>query len=239
MTNYYRELGVKRDAELPAIKGAFRKIARKSHPDVSRKKDGAERFKRARAAYEVLSNPAKRAEYDAQMELTKKARRTSVRREGQPLASDFAEFRPWQDQPGWGEVFELFDESEPTFIERILSDLGFDRDGLFSEVSRKRDIPVSAEVELSEEESQAGCGVPIQAHVEVACERCGGIGRRGLYACLPCRGTGTRDVLLDAVLQIPPGVRHGDRITVPLRARGLDLAFIRVKVLLSRASSEE
>ncbi len=63
--NYYAELGVASDATTQEIKKAFRKIARECHPDVAGDNPtSAERFKRARQAYEVLSDPVERARYD-------------------------------------------------------------------------------------------------------------------------------------------------------------------------------
>lgn len=63
--DYYTSLGVARDADDDAIKKAFRKLARKYHPDVAKEKKGAEeKFKEINEAYEVLSDPAKRKKYD-------------------------------------------------------------------------------------------------------------------------------------------------------------------------------
>ncbi len=62
--DYYKILGVAADADLKAIKTAYRKLARKYHPDVSVEKDTAERFKEVAEAYEVLGDGKKRAEYD-------------------------------------------------------------------------------------------------------------------------------------------------------------------------------
>ncbi|OYV75770.1 MAG: cytochrome C biogenesis protein, partial [Acidithiobacillus ferrivorans] len=62
--DYYRILGVERSADANAIKAAYRKMARKYHPDVSKEKDAEERFKDLQEAYEVLKDPEKRAAYD-------------------------------------------------------------------------------------------------------------------------------------------------------------------------------
>ena len=62
--DYYEILGVPRTATADQIKAAYRKLARKHHPDVNKAKDAAEKFKEATAAYEVLSDPAKRQQYD-------------------------------------------------------------------------------------------------------------------------------------------------------------------------------
>jgi len=63
--DYYKVMGVARDASADDIKRAYRKLARKYHPDVSKEKDAEERFKEIGEAYEVLRDPEKRAAYDA------------------------------------------------------------------------------------------------------------------------------------------------------------------------------
>ena len=62
--DYYKIMGLARDATPDGIKRAYRKLARKYHPDVSKEKDAEVRFKELTEANEVLSNPEKRAAYD-------------------------------------------------------------------------------------------------------------------------------------------------------------------------------
>lgn len=62
--DYYKIMGVARDATDAQIKQAYRKLARKYHPDVSKEKNAEARFKDVGEAYEVLKNPEKRAAYD-------------------------------------------------------------------------------------------------------------------------------------------------------------------------------
>ncbi|TGD70979.1 DNA-binding protein [Mangrovimicrobium sediminis] len=81
--DYYALLGVAEDAETSEIKQAYRKLARKYHPDVNPDKDAEARFKEVAEAWEVLKNPERRAEYD------------ELRRYGGRRAEDF------QPPPGW------------------------------------------------------------------------------------------------------------------------------------------
>jgi curved DNA-binding protein len=62
--DYYQILGVARTADADQLKRAYRKLARKYHPDVSKEKNAEERFKEVQEAYEVLRDPEKRAAYD-------------------------------------------------------------------------------------------------------------------------------------------------------------------------------
>ncbi len=86
--DYYKVMGVARDATEAQIKQAYRKLARKYHPDVSKEKDAETRFKEVGEAYEVLKSPEKRAAYD--------------QLGSGPRAGE--DFRP---PPDWGSGFEF------------------------------------------------------------------------------------------------------------------------------------
>lgn len=62
--DYYEVLGVSKDASKDEIKKAYRKLAKKYHPDVSQEENASEKFKEAQEAYEVLSDQQKKAQYD-------------------------------------------------------------------------------------------------------------------------------------------------------------------------------
>ena len=62
--DYYEIMGIKRDATQDEVRRAYRKLARKYHPDVSKEPDAEARFKEMGEAYEVLKDPEKRAAYD-------------------------------------------------------------------------------------------------------------------------------------------------------------------------------
>ena len=92
--DYYQTLGVARDAAPDAIKRAYRQLARKYHPDVSKEADAEARFKEIGEASEVLRDPEKRAAYDA-------AGSQWERQQAPGREQDF------QPPPGWDAGFEF------------------------------------------------------------------------------------------------------------------------------------
>ncbi|TAN71814.1 MAG: J domain-containing protein [Methylobacter sp.] len=86
--DYYKVMGLARNANQDEIKRAYRKLARKYHPDVSKEPDAEAKFKELGEAYEVLKDPQKRAAYDK-------------------LGSDWKAGEDFRPPPNWDEGFEF------------------------------------------------------------------------------------------------------------------------------------
>jgi curved DNA-binding protein len=86
--DYYDVMGVPRGAAQDEIKRAYRKLARRFHPDVSKEKNAEERFKELQEAYEVLKDPEKRAAYDQ-------------------LGANWQQGQEFRPPPDWGKGFEF------------------------------------------------------------------------------------------------------------------------------------
>jgi curved DNA-binding protein len=101
--DYYQTLGVARDASPDDIKQAYRKLARKYHPDVSKEADAEARFKELGEANEVLKDPEKRAAYD------QAGSQWERQRQGHGDEQDF------QPPPGWDAGYEFSGRGEDPF----------------------------------------------------------------------------------------------------------------------------
>jgi molecular chaperone DnaJ len=167
--DYYDVLGVRRDASQDDIKKAYRRLARKYHPDLNPgNKDAEKKFKEINEAYSVLSDPKKRSEYD---------RLGHAAFESGP---GFEGFRTYDftgegfNFGGFGDIFSDFFGSTGT---------GFREAGI-------KGADLVAKVALTLEEAFNGTTKPITFAHDVSCNRCGGKGAREFSTCTRCGGTG-------------------------------------------------
>jgi molecular chaperone DnaJ len=233
MSTLYDTLGVKKGASDDEIKKAYRRLARKHHPDANNgDKESEERFKEVQHAYDVLSDAEKRKAYDR-----------FGSQNGRPAPAggpnvDFGDF----DFGNLGDIGDIFG-------------------GLFGGGAARtrgrgarqpvRGADVEAEVHLSFEDSLRGVEAKVPVEVQTACRECGGTGARpgtapvicpecngrgvkaesqGLFAlsqpcprcrgngtvieqpCRHCHGTGRERRIKTYTVKVKPGVKDGTRI---------------------------
>lgn len=189
-TDYYEILGVKRDATPEQIKKAYRKLARKYHPDVNPgNKEAEERFKRISEAHDVLSDPQKKAIYD---EFGEEGLRAGFDPE------QARQFRTWQQAgrfsggPGYSFTFGT-DPGGARFtdFDDIFNELFRGRGGAQSGPVRGQDVEYSLDVDFLTAIQGGTSRVIIQRQEQ--CSQCGGTGRvrmPGNTVCRTCNGTG-------------------------------------------------
>jgi molecular chaperone DnaJ len=230
-TNYYETLGIDRGASPDEVKRAYRSLARTHHPDVAEDKSTAERhFKEINEAYEVLSDPNKRAQYD---------RFGTVSAPGGD--SGFGGFGA---QGGFGDIFDMFfgDARGQTQARRSGpqrgSDLRYDLEITLQDAfgGTTKDIQFThlAQCESCKGscaqpgslivpcERCQGSGVmrsvrqtPLGQFVtQSACSFCGGEGQVVAQPCETCGGRGRREVERRLSVKVPAGVDDGSRIRI-------------------------
>jgi molecular chaperone DnaJ len=232
----YETLGVAKGAGQDEIKKAYRKLARQYHPDTNPGDAAAEeRFKEVQTAYDVLSDPEKRKQYDA-----------------------FGSANGRQGPGGFTFTTEGFDFGDLGDLGDIFGGLFGGRGGAQQRQQRgRRGSDLEVEVNLSFEDSLRGVETKIPVELETACRECGGSGAKpgtapklcpecngrgvkaesqGLFAlsqpcprcrgngtviedpCPRCRGTGRERRTKRYTVKIPAGVKDGSRIR--LRGKG-------------------
>lgn len=184
--DYYKILGLSRDAKPEDIKRAYRTLARKYHPDVSTEKDAEARFKEVGEAYAVLKDPEKRKAYDQ-------------------FGMDWEAGQDFKPPPGWKQEFrsadediagaEAFSDFFETLFGRARGGSGGWDDRFTDARSRGRDA--ESEIQISLEDSYHGATRNIRIETPE-------IDQQGQYR--------ARSRTLQ--VRIPKGVREGQRIRV-------------------------
>lgn len=203
--DYYNLLGVKRDASEQEIKAAYRKSARKYHPDVNPGDKTAEaKFKEINEAHEVLSDKEKRKKYDQFGDQWQNADQFT-RAGGQQRT--YRDFRQGSAQN------VHFEEGD---FESMFGNLfGGGRTGTFNRQSRPRqgrDIEYPMEVTM--EEAYHGTNRVLSLESEQACPTCNGTGRIQKALCSACRGSGAVAGMKQLEVKIPAGVTNGSRVRI-------------------------
>ncbi|HVL88474.1 MAG TPA: molecular chaperone DnaJ [Candidatus Thermoplasmatota archaeon] len=226
--DYYEVLGLDRDATPDAIKKAFRQLARKWHPDVNPGNPEAEaRFKEINEAFQVLSDPQRRAQYDRHGH-------------GAFAPEDVAGFRGFDINLndlfrdfGLGDLFEAFGRRGPRQGLDLRAEVEIDLEESF-QGTEKPVLVVHARGCATCEGTGAtpgsietcracgGAGQVRQAQrtafgqfVSIQpCAECGGRGRFSRQACRDCRGQGRVRAEESLRVRIPPGIEDGHHLRV-------------------------
>jgi molecular chaperone DnaJ len=165
LNDYYAVLGVSRDASQEDIKKAYRRLARKLHPDVNAGPEAEEEFKRVSQAYDVLSDPQKRRSFDMGAD---------------PFASGGAGF-------GTGAGFSFSDVMDAFFGAGATAGARGPR----SRVQRGQDALVRLDIDLNK--AVFGSEEELTLDTAIGCSTCGGDGAQpgtGRQTCLVCQGRG-------------------------------------------------
>ena len=207
-TDYYKTLGVKRSADASEIKKAYRKLARKFHPDVNPGNDEAEgKFKEIQEAYAVLSDSKRKKQYD-----------TFGTVDGDPTAG-FDPFRQARGRAAGGRGpggFRVDFDGAGGF-----QDLGDVFSQFFggSAQARPRQAPKrGANQELAVEvgfaDAVQGTTISLPVQRQLRCSDCGGSGKAVRGACPNCHGAGQVISTERMRVKVPEGVADGNKVRV-------------------------
>nr|YP_002049063.1 DnaJ protein [Paulinella chromatophora]ACB42853.1 DnaJ protein [Paulinella chromatophora] len=226
MADYYNLLGISRDADSEAIKKAYRRMARKYHPDINKEPGAEDRFKEASRAYEVLSDPQTRARYDQFGE-------AGISGGGIP------------DTGGFADLFESFfggfgggtTASQRGFV-RKGEDLQLELAVDFNEAifGQEREVqvrhleacstckgngaktgsgPTTCTTCGGEGQVQRALRTPLGSFAQVApCPTCAGGGQVIKDPCSSCNGEGVQSVRKKLLVNIPAGMDAGIRLRI-------------------------
>ncbi len=231
--DYYEVLGVSKNASQDEIKSAFRKLAKKYHPDVSKEPDAEAKFKEVQEAYAVLSDEDKRHQYD------QFGHAAFQNGGGAGGAGGFGGF----DFSGfdYGDIFDNifggfgggFSSGRSSSRARRGSDSLMRMKLTFEEAvfGCKKDIDLDVVEECSECDGKGGFGeetcdkchgsgtITTEQHTilgsflsKTTCNKCGGTGKTYQKTCTHCHGNGRVKVNKELEVKIPAGVDNGSRL---------------------------
>ncbi len=222
--DYYDTLGVSRTANDSEIKAAFRKQARKHHPDVNPGDANAEeRFKEVNEAYEVLSDADKRKLYDRygeEWQRYKEAGYTGDEPQNTGRRSSTEDFGTWftGDSGGFTRTDRGTDNDHSDFFETLFGNFGRGGRGAgtFTRPTPRprRGQDIDAEVEVTFDEAFRGTTRRFDIQAEEVCPTCGGTGLVRNAICPTCDGAGYIPRIKTIEVKIPSGVTNGSRIRV-------------------------
>ena len=220
--DYYQLLGVPKSAAEKDIKSAYRRLARKWHPDANpdNPKEAEEKFKEISEAYEVLGDPEKRRKYDVLgsdwQQAARQAEQQRQYRRHQYTEADFNDFNFGGAGPGAAGANSGFSD----FFDMFFSGIGKrgapgagptgSTAGATGFPQRGQDLETT--IELTLRDAYDGGKKAVSLQVEDVCPRCRGTGTIEGRLCSQCHGTGHVLLTKKFEVSIPKGIGDGQRI---------------------------
>ena len=201
----YEVLGVKRDASEKDIRSAYRRLARKYHPDVNPGDKSAEaKFKEINSAHEILSDPEKRKKYDKYGDKWEYA----------------DQIEEMQRQQSSGDYFRRAQHgTSDAGFDFGTDDLGDMFGSMFRQRPRRQPAKRKGEdidyaVDLTLDEAVRGTTRMLSMQVPETCAVCGGTGQVAGAVCHVCQGLGSTIETKRIEVKIPAGVQEGSRVRI-------------------------
>jgi molecular chaperone DnaJ len=222
--NYYLILRLAPDATMDQIRSAFRRRAIELHPDLSSAE--SDQFIELQEAYDVLSDPARRAIYDRETEeipirrIPARPAETVIARRHRTEPLTTAGF----EEKSLFRSFETFSPSLDELFERLWSN--FD---LLTRPKAERLESLNVEVPLSPRQSFVGGAVRILVPARLICQACGGRGSVGPYECSHCEGHGAVTGEYPVTVGYPAGLQQDYIVRLPLDRFGIQNFYLTVR----------
>lgn len=214
--DYYKTLGVARGASADEIKKAFRKLARKYHPDVNPgDKKSEEKFKEINEAYEVLSDPEKRRKYDTLgpnwqeqfgPSFSRSRSNTYTYNGGRTAGAPF----DFDANSGFSDFFEALFGRGP----QMSGMGGAGMRGGAGDMRRRAGDNIEQPVEVTLQEAYVGGSRTFNIQSTEVCPTCKGTGEVSNKTCSTCGGQGVLPRNKRIQVKIPAGVDNGSKIRV-------------------------
>ncbi|MDD5398930.1 MAG: DnaJ C-terminal domain-containing protein [Dehalococcoidia bacterium] len=210
--DYYGVLGIPKGASDKDVKSAYRKLARKYHPDVNPGDKGAEaRFKEINEAFEVLSDAEKRKKYDQYgSDFENQEAFARARQQAQQQYQSYG-------RGGGGTPFTTYETADMGDLNEVFESLfkGFGQGGARGgRRAPKRGRDIEHPVEVTLEEAFNGTKRVMELQSEQPCPSCQGMGRTKAGVCQMCRGAGRVIKPRRLEVKIPAGVKEGSRVRI-------------------------
>jgi molecular chaperone DnaJ/curved DNA-binding protein len=213
---YYAILGISSTESPSGIRAAYRDLAKRLHPDVA----GAQAtraFQEVTEAYDVLSDPRRRAAYNHELQRPDDGVVVQVHRQ-EPLVREPVTVlgNPESIRPSFEAMYDRFLRNFT---------------GLAVPKSERLE-GLNFEVLLTQEEAARGCVVPVGVPVFRRCPQCAGSGRDWLSPCMHCQQQGMIEEEALLRIRIPPMAPPGSIYEVPLRGLGIHNFYLRLHVFV-------